>query len=394
MATKESCIARTSDRAGGKDLVDVFSLGEIRLNAFPLPGEEDSPAYPLTLAYSPTTKLVQLRHSVDPELMFRAYWYNSGTNESMVAHLQGIVEESMKLVKLYPDDVVVDIGCNDGTLLQAYPSWVRKVGYDPSLIEPEGLDLFINDFFKAAPFAGNKKAKIVSSIAMFYDVEDPIQFAREVREILDDDGIWVIEMHYLPVMLEKNEVDAICHEHLCYYSLESLQNVLREAGMSVVEISFNHVNGGSMRAYAKKAGRASAPSPMMHNVLAQEQREPWMDRLMRFAKNVEQNKITLPGLLWDVRGKVLGYGASTKGNTLLQYANLDSSLLPAIADRNPTKWGRQMVGTRIPIISENEMRERDPEYLLALPYHFIDNFRQREKESIKWIVPVPSPAVI
>ena len=395
MTTKDACVEVRKDRAGGKDLYDVFDLGKLHLNAFLLPEEPDPPAYPLTLAYSPQTQLVQLRHTVDPELMFRTYWYNSGTNEAMVSHLAKVVNDAIAHVTFAPGDTVVDIGCNDGTLLRQFPDWVRKVGYDPAQNLEPTCDLFINDFFRPDPNVS--KAKIVTSIAMFYDVDDPIAFARQVREIMHDEGIWVIEMHYLGAMLAKNEVDAICHEHLCYYSLTSLSNVLKEAGLSVVDISFNDVNGGSMRAIVKKAGRASAPSPLMLNTMTDEAKVPIEHQLGQFAKRVETNAFLLLGMLHKLArdGKeVCGYGASTKGNTLLQYAGIQSGILPHIADRNPQKHGRVTVGSHIPIISEEAMREWNPEYLLALPYHFIDAFRERESKKFKWIVPVPTPMVL
>ena len=398
MAIREACTEKSTDRAGGRDLIDVIDLGKIRLNAFPLPDEPDPDAYPLILSYSPESQLVQLRHTVDPELMFRTYWYNSGTNESMAKHLASVAHDAMGgYVKLGPDDVVVDIGCNDGTLLKYFHPWLRKIGYDPAKnLSPE-CDLFINDFFNAKMYAGNAPAKIVMSIAMFYDIDDPVAFAREVREIMHDDGIWVIEMHYLPAMLRRNEVDAICHEHLCYYSLTSLSYVLRQAGMRVVDVSFNDVNGGSMRAIVKKDGRVSVPSPLVQDVMAGEQKTPVRDVLEVFLRGIELNRDLLPGMLRRIgrMGQAVGgYGASTKGNTLLQYAGITPDLLPFIADRNPQKYGRVTVGTHIPIISEETMREISPEYLLALPYHFIDNFREREDKKFKWIVPVPSPRVL
>lgn len=396
MAVQEACVEKRSDRAGGSDLIDVVSLGDIRLNAFLAHDEPDPEAYPLTLAYSPESQLVQLRHTVDPELMFRTYWYNSGTNESMREHLAGVALDAMDYVDLNSGDIVVDIGCNDGTLLSYFPHWARKIGYDPAKnLSPE-CDLFINDFFR--PDANVSRAKIVTSIAMFYDIDDPVAFARGVYDIMHDDGVWVIEMHYLHAMLEKNEVDAICHEHLCYYSLTSLSYVLGQAGLIVVDVSFSDVNGGSMRAIVRKARRSYAPSSAMQAVMQRESRISIRDSLEIFLRGIELNRDLLPGMLRRINRitgrSVGGYGASTKGNTLLQYAGITPDLLPFIADRNPQKHGLVTVGTHISIIGEETMREISPEYLLALPYHFIDNFREREDKKFKWIVPVPSPRVL
>ena len=406
MKVQESCVYSLSDRAGSGDLVDVFSLGDLCLNSFPHPSERDTEAYPLTLAYAPKSGLVQLRHSVDPELMFRDYWYESGTNESMKEHLCDIVVGTNGIyTTLKSGDTVVDIGCNDGTLLGFYSSNITKVGYDPSTIAPKNCDIFINYFFgptlgvnsrdSSIGEPGYNLAKIVTSIAMFYDVDDPVRFASNVRQILHEDGVWVLEVHYLPKMLDRNEVDAICHEHLCYYSLTSLMYVLAQAGLSVVDVSFNETNGGSMVAFVKKAGRQT-PSPLVQNTLEREKHTPMIDRLVDFGRRVEANKFALQDLLEgmsDTGKQVYGYGASTKGNTLLQYAGIEPDVLPAIADRNPLKWGRETVGTRIPIISEAQMREDKPDYLLALPYHFIDNFKKREPWA-KWITPVPTPRIL
>lgn len=400
MTTKERCVEKKEDRARSGDLIDVFSIGGIQLNDFLTADDEasdvDPAPYPLTLAYAPKSGLVQLRHTVDPELMFRTYWYNSGTNEAMKEHLGEVALKASQVASLKPGDIVVDIGCNDGTLLQGYPNWVTKIGYDPSKIEPKGVDIFINDFFAISDgitkgWAGH--AKIVTSIAMFYDVDDPVAFASSVRQIMRDDGVWLIEMHYLRTMLERNEVDAICHEHLCYYSLTSLQYVLSQANLTVVDVEFNETNGGSMLAYVRKTGRATAPTPEMLNALARERHAPLIDQLIDFGKRVEFNKIALGQMLQDAKedGKlVIGYGASTKGNTILQYAGIGRYLLPAIADRNPEKWGRFTPGTYIPIISEEEMRKLKPDYLLALPYHFMDMFAKREPWA-NWIVPIPQP---
>src|SRR3989304_9632166 len=231
-ATKD-CEKRSVCRAGGQALVDVFSLGDICLNDFVRPDASDTDKYPLMLAFSQESKLVQLRHSVDPELMFRNYWYNSGTNPSMAKHLEGVVLKAINHTNVRPGDTVVDIGCNDGTLLGFYPEHVvKRIGFDPAKnIDVQNCDIFINDFFGGvADTVFEDRARIVTSIAMFYDLENPQKFARDVARILTDDGVWVLEMHYLPEMLKNNEVDAICHEHLCYYSLSSLNYVLKKAG--------------------------------------------------------------------------------------------------------------------------------------------------------------------
>jgi len=391
-------------RIGGGKLIDVLDLGDIYLNDFLAPGDSPPEAYPLTLCYSPESELVQLRHTVDPELMYRRYWYNSGTNESMVRHLREIVSRILENVSLKHGDIVVDIGCNDGTLLAAYPKGLglQTFGFDPAENLSPHATWFVNDFFtsRAYNLASLPRTKVVTSIAMFYDIEKPVEFACDVNQILHDEGLWVLEMHYLPKMLEHAEVDAICHEHLMYYSLKSLSYVLHQAGFEVVDVELNNTNGGSMLVLAKKKHRASSVSPRVRELLDREAATPIRERLEIFSKQVKENKTDLRILLeskYSFGYSVLGYGASTKGNTLLQYCEIGPDLLPYIADRNPAKWGRKTVGSNIPIISEEEARSMLPDYFFALPYHFIDSFMKRESDFLnqggRFIVPVPTPRV-
>jgi len=250
MAVADRCMKHEVCRIGGGKLIDVLDLGDIYLNDFLAPGDSPPEAYPLTLCYSPESELVQLRHTVDPELMYRRYWYNSGTNESMVRHLREIVSRILENVSLKHGDIVVDIGCNDGTLLAAYPKGLglQTFGFDPAENLSPHATWFVNDFFtsRAYNLASLPRTKVVTSIAMFYDIEKPVEFACDVNQILHDEGLWVLEMHYLPKMLEHAEVDAICHEHLMYYSLKSLSYVLHQAGFEVVDVELNNTNGGSM----------------------------------------------------------------------------------------------------------------------------------------------------
>lgn len=388
-ALADACQIRTRCRAGGGLLHDVLALGTFSLSDFFTPTELDSPGYPLTLAMGEQSGLVQLRHTVQPDLMFRHYWYHSGTNEAMRSHLERLVEDIGQRVQFRQHDLVLDIGCNDGTLLRAYPKDVIRAGCDPSDIEPEGIDLFVNGFFSADPFAG-LKARVITTIAMFYDLDDPVQFAQEVADLLTEDGLWVIEMHYLPVMLATNGFDAICHEHLCYYSLRSLEYVLHQAGLVVVDVTQNGVNGGSFRAYVRKFGH---PSPAVTAMRAAEAHLDFVSFIEAIAQNKQRTRETLHRLK-TAGQRILGYGASTKGNTLLQYYGITPDLLPAIADRNPNKWGLVTAGSRIPVISEAEARALCPNYFFVLPYHFIDAFIARENTFLsgggRFLVPLPA----
>lgn len=387
-------------RAGGGEIIPLLNLGNICLSGFVKPGEPDPPTAPLELVMGRRSGLVQLRHTVEPERMFRRYWYESGRNEKMVAHLRGIVKAVQERVDLRRGDVVVDIGCNDGTMLAAYPHWVRRWGFDPSDIHPpDGVaDVFVNDFFDRSLYT-DKKARVITSIAMFYDIDDPVAFAKQVADMLADDGVWVIEMHYLMIMALKNGFDAICHEHLTYYYLSSLRYVLLQAGLEVWHVETNDINGGSFRLFIGHQGRRAISSNVERMVLIEWRRS--IDKLMAWQQDIDAIGQTMRDLLANLKadGKlVLGYGASTKGNTILQCFGIGPELLPAIAERNPAKYGLETAGTRIPIISEAEARAMQPDYFLALPYHLLDAFMRRESEFAarggQWIVPVPSPKVV
>ena len=357
---------------------------------------------------------VQLKHTAPPEVMFRDYGYRSGINATMRRHLQDLASQIGSKISLTKGDIVVDIGANDGTMLLAYPDpEVVRVGFEPSDVRPEndhhGIH-YIPSFFNRADFHAafpGKKAKVVTSIAMFYDIDDPIHFCQEVSDILSDDGFWVIELGYLGTLLENNGFDAICHEHLGYYSLNTLAFLSSKTGFVFYDISFNQANGGSVRCtLVKKAGHRDIPrenQERINLVLGQEleravhQRE----RYREFQGNVKKIKQDLMELLELAlaRGeKIYGYGASTKGNVLLQYCGISPRHLVAIADRNPAKWGRRAPGTHIPICSEDQMRQAKPDALLILPWHFLGEFLEREKllrsGGTKFIVPFPKVRLV
>lgn len=394
-------VERKTCRVSDSDLIDVLDLGWLPFSSFPKTADPELEKYPLKLSLSQKSGLVQLRHSVNPDLMFGNYWYLSGINESMKRALKEIVVQATLRVALEDQDIVIDIGSNDGTLLSFYPPSILRVGIDPAKnIKPENCDLHINHYFSASIFQEHfpsKKAKIITSIAMFYDLENPIQFVKDIEAILDPNGIWIIELSYLATMLDRNSFDTICLEHLEYYSLESIEYILSYTSLRVEHVELNEVNGGSFRLYIRfqhRVQETDAVKKMRSFEKNIHLKDP--QTYLDFSKRIEENKSKTLSFLRTQKklGKtVLGYGASTKGNTILAYYDIGPEQIPYIADRNPMKWGHQTV-TRIPIISEEEARKMNPDYFFVLPYHFMTEFLQREKEFIKrggkFISPIPS----
>jgi hypothetical protein len=410
---------RTTCRiCGSHELAPVLSLGDQYIaGAFAEPGgaQPVQRAIPLELVRCDMTRdqdacgLIQTRHTVPGSILYHSYWYRSGINRTMTENLHGIAQAAEELVGLGAGDLVIDIGCNDGTLLDGYRAEnISYLGYDPSDVGryavEKGYDV-VRDFFSAEPFQerhADRKAKVVTSIAMFYDLERPRDFVADVAAVLAQRGVWVMELHYLPLMLEMNSFDAIVHEHLEYYSLAVLERLLAEEGLEVVNAEVNDINGGSIRLFIGHAGELEQTPEQLRAVqalrirefeLALDAAEPYEE----FRRNSEKVRDDLAALCRKLRdeGKTIHvYGASTKGNTILQYAGIDSSLIPYAADRNPDKWGSETIATRIPIISEEESRAMAPDYYLALPWHFLDEFLARETEFLgrggRFIVPLPT----
>ena len=402
---------------GSKALTSVVSLGEQFLSgAFAKP--DGAPPVqrrvPLDLVRCDPAKderacgLVQLRHSVPPKVLYQSYWYRSGVNQTMRDNLAGIAHLAEETARLQPGDLVVDIGCNDGTLLRSYRTeGIKCLGIDPSNVvehaRAAGFEV-VNDFFSAAALRSvypEQKPKVITSIAMFYDLENPHYFVGDIKESLHPEGIWVLELSYLPTMLAMNSFDTICHEHLEYYSLAPMERLFAEHDMEVVDVHLNDINGGSFRIVVAHAGKTkpSAEAQARVQELRLKEFELGLDTdapYAAFRKHIKKIGGDLQRLLRKAKAQrkvVHGYGASTKGNTTLQYCGLTPALVSAIADRNEDKWGSYTIGTNIPIISEAESRRQKPDYYLVLPWHFIEEFKQRETEFLarggKFIMPMP-----
>lgn len=350
--------------------------------------------------------LLQMEHSVPPEILYAAYWYRSGTNSTMRNHLKEIVDSTLSLLKK-KDCTVLDIGCNDGTLLSYYPESWNKFGCDPSDVAQEvKIATVVQDIFPSAELfkvIGDKKMDVITSIAMFYDLESPVDFVKSIKKYLSPEGIWVFEMSYMPKMLEMDSYDTICHEHLEFYSLAVLEKIVSMADMKVFKISFNDINGGSIRCYAthKESGLYySKEDHKLMNEIRQKEFDLELDTdkpYVAFQYRIERVKNELHDLLVKLKNegkKVHIYGASTKGNTILQWCDINSMLVEYAAERNPDKYGAYTLGTNIPIISEAESRAMNPDYYLVLPWHFKEEFLEREKEALEkgtgFIFPIPT----
>jgi C-methyltransferase-like protein/methyltransferase family protein/putative zinc binding protein len=392
---------RENCRVCGSALRDVLHLGDFAPSDF-VREQAELQKVPLTLAECAGCALVQLRHTLDRDLLYRNYWYFSGLNPSMVASLRDVVEGVQRRVELEPGDTVVDIGANDGTLLTLYKEKLNKVGFDPAVnLAPSALrvcDLFVNDYFETASVE-IPPAKAITSIAMFYDLDEPRKFVERVRDALHQDGVWVVQMTDLVRMLRANAFDNICHEHLCYYSLRNFSTLVEDGGLQVFDVEFNDVNGGSLRAYVGHEG-ARYVSPSVAAALADESEYLGEDAVEQFSQRVQEAKRKVLQFVEQERahGKVFhALGASTKGNTLLQYFGLTDQQIACAAEVNPSKYGLRTVGSNVPIVSQEESLADKPDYYLVLPWHFIDFFLRKHAGYIfsggVLLTPLPEPTL-
>jgi len=400
--------------SGSRNLVSVLNLGVQKLTGvFPSTTTEELTEGPLELVWCPESGLVQMKHSYDLEEMYGMnYGYRSGLNKSMVDHLTQKIQYLQRLRSLSSGDVVVDIGSNDATTLKAYTvPGITRIGIDPTGKKfkeyyTDGIKL-VPDFFSSSAYqsvAEGKKAKIVTSISMFYDLEEPAKFVRDIAEVLAPDGIWHFEQSYLPSMLRTTSYDTVCHEHIEYYSLQPVVKLLKACGMKVLDVQMNSINGGS---FAVSACHADAPLHINHaviNWLLEQEERMGLDTIkpfQEFAERVFEHRNSLLSLIRALNAsgkKVFGYGASTKGNVLLQFCGLGSKDLPFIAEVNRDKFGKFTPGTNIPIISEAEAKAKNPDYFLVMPWHFKNNILQREQDYLqkggKMIFPLPEIEII
>lgn len=384
---------------GNTDLRSVINLGvQYLTGVFPRNHDQDLISKgPLELVKcfggDLVCGLVQLRHSYSASEMYGDnYGYRSGLNSSMVTHLKSKVQAIEKAINLNSESVVIDIGSNDGTTLASYVPGPRLIGIDPSAKKyasfyPMNVE-FIPEFFSAKvvdELTQGKPVSVVTSFAMMYDLEDPVSFAKEVASILSPSGIWVFEQSYLPLMVERMAFDTICHEHIEYYGLRQIEWILRDANMRIVDIELNNINGGS---FSVTAVRVDSLLPARESKIEQfREREKssgyqGIDVLYRFAERIVESRNRIISELTKIKASgssICGLGASTKGNVLLQYANLGINMIDSIGDVNPDKWGCYTPGTWIPIVSEEEILQSHADYFLVLPWHFREFFVQSTK---------------
>jgi len=382
---------------GSKDLVDVVNLGELCFTGiFPRSKDEFVPKGRLQLVKcldDTGCGLLQLKDSFDLNILYgKHYGYRSGLNPTMVKHLAELAAISKKFVNLKKDDVILDIGSNDGTFLRNFPeNMFMLVGIDPTGEKFKDFYrediLLLPNFFSKELIKGklNNKPKLITSIAMFYDLEAPLDFMRDIFEILDDDGVWLFEQSYTPKMIQDGAYDTICHEHLDYYCLKQIKWMADVVGFKIREIIFNEVNGGSFCIVVSKKGKES---DKVEKFLEFERKNGFnsVKRYEQFEEMLKKHKTQLRSLLYkikDEKKKVFGYGASTKGNVVLQYCEIDRELVPLIAEINEDKYNCFTPGTYIPIISEKEAMSMKPDYLLVLPWHFKDFIIKKEIEYLK-----------
>lgn len=393
---------------GNEELTEVIDLGVQALTGvFPKTRDQKIVSGPLRLVKcggAPTAcGLVQLEHTFELSEMYGMnYGYRSGLNSSMVRHLRSKVQSILKWITPPDGALVMDIGSNDSTTLQAYPDRLTLVGVDPTGVKfkeyyPSHIEL-IPDFFSAEKVRqrfGRKKASIITSFSMFYDLPDPGAFVRDIAEVLADDGVWIFEQSYLPSMLEHNSFDTVCHEHLEYYTLKQISWMAERAGLQLIDVELNDVNGGSFSVIAAKRNSALRPSKRIAEIQSRE-RELQLDSMapyLEFSCSVRRRREELRAFLDKARDsglRVCGLGASTKGNVLLQYCEIDERLIQRIGDVNPEKHGSFTPGSLIPIADEDEVVGDSPDYLVVLPWHFRSFFEDNEKFTGKRLVfPLP-----
>lgn len=393
-----------------KKLINIISLGYLYLSEFRKDNKKPK-IFPLNLVLCTNCLLLQLRETTPPKYLYtKGYGYKSGINQTMQQELKEIALDALSKTKKTGKKIVaVDIGANDGTLLSFYPKNTYKIAVEPikkfAKESKKYSDKVVNDFFTYEAYfkqIKNKKADIVTAISCFYDMNDPNKFVSDVKMIMQENSIFVIQQNYLVSMLKRNAFDNIVHEHLEYYSLLSLNNLLRKHGMEVFDVELRELNGGSFRTYIalknkRRISKSVYKMQAMEKKLKLNNKKIYLD----FAKRIRENKRELVVLIEELNmqnKKIYLYGASTRGNTLLQYFGLDNKHIKYAVERNPEKYGKIIASVGIPIVSEEQAREDNPDYMLILPWFFKREFLKRENDYIRkgghFIFPLPKLKIV
>lgn len=400
-------------RGCGSDYLWPFlDLGNLAIPRFPSKPDEQVPHFPLALVKCEACHLVQLSESVDRDLLFTQFWYRSGISQTIRENLKDIAREARQQASLVAGDTVLDIGSNDGTLLRFFTdsleyqeSQFNLVGFEPAenvIEDSNGWATIINDYFSAEQWKerfGSVKAKLITAIGMFYDLENPLGFCQNVKQCLADDGAFIVQQNYLGTMLANTGYDNICHEHLTYFSLLSIEPILEKAGLEIYDVVLNTVNGGSFKTFIAHKGKRKVSERVstLREVEARQNlvgRKPYRD----FSYRVRASAREVNKFLMD-KSNVMIYGAGTRGSTLFQYASrFNHPTIRGAVDNNPEKHGRYYLDTKIPIMSREEALKNPPEYFLVLPYHLAEEIEAKERANFpsrtKWIVPLPEFRIV
>lgn len=413
-------------RISGENLIPVIDLGSHYISDFVSKDNiTNKDTYKLLLGYGTKSKILQLWDSYPPEKMFIDYYYKSDMNEVMINEMKDIARTSFKYIgvnQIKHNDVILDIGSNVGTLLNEYRNILgpkRYVGIDPSNVAKESKfyntdGLLINDFFSIKNYFAHeeKQAKIITSIAMFYDIENPIDWLKEVYECLSYDGLFILQINYTPFTILSNCYDNLGNEHIMYYSFSNLLELFNKAGFKIVDLEFNNINGGCIRIYANKEIYKNPYLGEHDKIIAQFKQQSTIDfedqkgfnsielykNWQKEIENLRKDTIDWLTKQKECGKKVVGLSASTRGNTILQYCGITPDLISCIGERDPSKVGKYTIGTGIPIVSEDEMRAMNPDYLFVFTYHYRNSIVEREKDLLakgtKLVFPIPKLSIL
>lgn len=358
---------------------------------------------PMTAMLCGKCGLVQLKETVEPDLLYEQYFYRSHVTKTMSRDLKTVVDDALSRVSVKSGDAVLDIGCNDGTMISMFPDNLKRVGIDPAKnIDWSHLDkniTVVNDYF---PCDALKKYrfKVVTSTAMFYDLNDPNKAVRDIKEILADDGVLCIQVSYLYDTIKDMNFYDFCHEHLEYYSLKSITHLMSRNGMQVFDASTNAVNGGSLRILVAKKEAKRPVSDSVQYLLLRERalhlEDPETYHI--FEKLISYTTTRVREYIGRQKGLTIGLGASTKGNVLLQMCGITKKILPYISERNPEKVGLHTLGDDIELISEERARDLKPSCVFVIPWNFKAEIVDREREYLasggKFLFIMPYPYVL